>query len=36
MPDEGIAPSTRFAHIPTHGRCPLCDVSQADFAVVEY
>ncbi|MCF7696372.1 rubredoxin [Mycetohabitans sp. B2] len=36
LPDEGIAPGTRFADIPAHWRCPLCDVSKADFAVVEF
>ncbi len=36
LPDEGIAAGTRFADIPEDWRCPLCDVSKAEFAVVEF
>jgi rubredoxin len=36
LPDEGIAPGTRFADIPEDWRCPLCDVSKSEFAVVEF
>ena len=36
LPDEGIAACTRFADIPDTWRCPLCDVSKAEFAVVEF
>jgi rubredoxin len=36
LPDEGIAPGTRFAAIPEDWRCPLCDVGKAEFAVVEF
>jgi len=36
LPEEGIAPGTRFAAIPDDWRCPLCDVSKAEFAVVEF
>jgi rubredoxin len=35
-PEEGIAPGTRFADIPTDWRCPLCDVGKEDFALVEF
>jgi rubredoxin len=35
-PEEGIAPGTRFADIPTDWRCPLCDVGKDDFALVEF
>lgn len=30
LPDEGIAPGTRFADIPDDWRCPLCDVGKSD------
>ncbi|CAB3721249.1 Anaerobic nitric oxide reductase flavorubredoxin [Paraburkholderia sediminicola] len=36
LPEEGIAPGTRFAAIPDDWRCPLCDVGKAEFAVVEF
>jgi rubredoxin len=36
LPEEGIAAGTRFADIPDNWRCPLCDVSKADFTVVEF
>jgi rubredoxin len=36
LPEEGIAPGTRFADIPDNWRCPLCDVGKAEFAVVEF
>jgi len=36
LPEEGVAPGTRFADIPEDWRCPLCDVSKAEFAVVEF
>ncbi|SMF99689.1 Rubredoxin [Burkholderia singularis] len=36
LPDEGIAPGTRFADIPDDWRCPLCDVSKEEFAAVEF
>ena len=36
LPEEGIAPGTRFAAIPDEWRCPLCDVGKAEFAVVEF
>jgi rubredoxin len=35
LPDEGIAPGTRFEDIPADWRCPLCDVGKDDFALIE-
>ena len=36
LPEEGIAPGTRFAEIPDTWRCPLCDVGKDDFVAVEF
>ncbi|CAB3764693.1 hypothetical protein LMG29739_04411 [Paraburkholderia solisilvae] len=36
LPEDGIPAGTRFAAIPEDWRCPLCDVSKAEFAVVEF
>jgi rubredoxin len=36
LPEEGIAPGTRFEDIPDDWRCPLCDVGKEDFAVVAF
>ncbi|RKT20281.1 rubredoxin [Paraburkholderia sp. RAU2J] len=36
LPDEGIAPGTRWADVPADWRCPLCDVGKEDFALVEF
>jgi len=36
LPDEGIAPGTRWEAIPDSWRCPLCDVGKSDFALVEF
>jgi rubredoxin len=36
LPEEGIAPGTRFAAIPATWRCPLCDVGKEDFVAVEF
>ncbi len=36
LPEEGIAPGTRWADIPPDWRCPLCDVGKEDFALVEF
>jgi rubredoxin len=35
LPEEGIAPGTRWADVPGDWRCPLCDVGKEDFALVE-
>lgn len=36
LPEEGIAPGTRWADVPEDWRCPLCDVGKGDFALVEF
>jgi rubredoxin len=36
VPEEGIAPGTRWADVPVNWRCPLCDVGKEDFALVEF
>jgi rubredoxin len=36
LPEEGIAPGTRFADIPEDWRCPVCDVDKKDFAAAEF
>ncbi|MFL6639826.1 MAG: rubredoxin [Paraburkholderia graminis] len=36
LPEEGIAPGTRWADVPADWRCPLCDVGKEDFALVEF
>ncbi|SCU76887.1 Rubredoxin [Cupriavidus necator] len=35
MPDEGIAPGTRWADIPDDWICPECSVGKSDFEMVE-
>ncbi|KON79350.1 rubredoxin [Azoarcus sp. PA01] len=34
MPDEGIAPGTRWEDIPNDWSCPDCGVAKADFEMV--
>ena len=34
MPEEGIAPRTRWEDIPTDWECPDCGVAKADFEMV--
>ena len=36
LPEEGIAPGTRWSDVPADWRCPLCDVGKDDFALVEF
>jgi rubredoxin len=36
LPEEGIAPGTRWSDVPADWRCPLCDVGKEDFALVEF
>ena len=36
LPEEGIAPGTRWEDIPADWRCPLCDVGKEDFAMVAF
>jgi rubredoxin len=35
LPEEGIAPGTRWADIPDDWECPECGVSKSDFEMVE-
>jgi rubredoxin len=35
LPDEGIAPGTRWSDIPDDWQCPECGVGKADFEMVE-
>lgn len=35
LPNEGIAPGTRWEDVPNHWHCPECGVSKADFDMVE-
>jgi rubredoxin len=34
LPDEGIAPGTRWEDIPAGWACPSCGVAKADFDMV--
>ncbi|MCO7397259.1 rubredoxin [Stenotrophomonas maltophilia] len=35
LPEEGIAPGTRWEDIPDTWTCPDCGVTKADFEMVE-
>jgi rubredoxin len=35
LPDEGIAPGTRWADVPSDWTCPDCGVSKSDFEMEE-
>ncbi len=35
LPDEGIAPGTRWEDLPNDWLCPECGVSKADFDMAE-
>lgn len=35
LPEEGIAPGTRFEDIPDDWVCPDCGMSKADFALIQ-
>ncbi len=35
MPEEGIAPGTRFEDIPDDWTCPECSASKHDFFLVD-
>lgn len=35
MPNEGIAPGTRWADVPADWICPDCSATKADFEMVE-
>lgn len=34
IPDEGIAPGTRWEDVPEDWSCPHCSASKADFEMV--
>lgn len=36
LPEDGIAPGTRWEDIPDDWRCPECDVGKEDFAMVPF
>jgi rubredoxin len=36
MPDEGIAPGTRFEDIPDNWACPDCGVGKIDFQLLAF
>lgn len=35
MPEDGIAPGTRFEDIPDDWTCPDCSASKSDFSLLE-
>ena len=35
LPEEGIAPNTRWDEIPEDWSCPDCGVSKEDFEMIE-
>ncbi|WP_406625228.1 rubredoxin [Acidovorax sp. SDU_ACID1] len=35
LPDEGIAPGTRWADVPDDWVCPECGAGKSDFELVE-
>ena len=35
LPEEGIAPGTRWADIPETWTCPDCGVGKSDFEMIE-
>ena len=35
MPEEGIAPGTRWADVPDTFGCPDCSAKKADFEMIE-
>jgi len=35
LPEDGIAPGTRWEDIPEGWRCPECDVGKGDFSMFE-
>ena len=35
LPDEGIAPGTKWEDIPLNWQCPDCGASKEDFEMVE-
>ena len=35
LPEEGLAPGTRWEDIPDTWQCPACDATKADFEMIE-
>lgn len=35
LPEQGIAPGTRFEDLPENWKCPDCDSGKAEFFVLE-
>ena len=35
LPEEGLAPGTRWADIPETWQCPDCDATKIDFEMIE-
>ncbi|WP_076593855.1 rubredoxin [Herminiimonas arsenitoxidans] len=35
LPDEGIAPGTRWEDVPENWACPECGATKNDFAMIE-
>ena len=35
LPEEGLAPGTRWADIPENWQCPDCDATKIDFEMIE-
>jgi len=35
LPDEGIAPGTRWGDIPDDWVCPLCGTAKSEFEMIE-
>ena len=36
LPEEGIAPGTRWANVPESFGCPDCSARKADFEMIEF
>lgn len=36
MPEDGIKPGTKWEDIPDDWRCPDCNVTKADFELIEF
>jgi rubredoxin len=35
LPDEGIAPGTRWEDVPENWKCPECGAGKSDFELIE-
>lgn len=36
IPDEGIAPGTKWDDVPEDWECPDCGISKYDFEMIDY